>query len=246
MGQADALVKDRGSAAVTWGSKSWWPRSPSLTPSVSRWAPTAVTLDDEHASPAGAFGGRLETRPVKAMRLGLDFVDLPYTVAYQNPFDTSKKHVLPNPPDPFFPTQKNWAAGKAWSADATFEHAHFMFRVEAMMGDRIDVDSTYGARGFAALWALAAYRFRLGSLHLMPAARIEWLDGDRTHPGGRHRQVSAALNVIFSKYARFLIDVTRSDVEAGSPISRSAPSAPGHSVPRSPFTRLALQLQVEL
>ena len=121
-----------------------------------------------------------------------------------------------------------------------------MFRVEAMMGDRIDVDSTYGARGFAALWALAAYRFRLGSLHLMPAARVEWLDGDRTHPGGLRRQVSAALNVIFSKYGRFLIDVTRSDVEAGSPILDQP--LPLQAIPflDLSFTRLALQLQVEL
>ena len=106
VGPADALVKDLGFGGRDVGVEVMV--APLPEPETIRLTLGAYRghAHDEHASPAGAFGGRLETRPVKSMRLGIDFVDLPYTVAYQNPFDTSKKHVLPNPPDPSFPPKR--------------------------------------------------------------------------------------------------------------------------------------------
>jgi hypothetical protein len=201
---------------------------------------------DENDWLFGTIGARLESTPVKGLRLGVDMVDHTRAVTYQRPFDTKKKHVLPNPPDPFYPTQKQWGAGRAWSADVSFERYHLSARAEAMIGDRVDVDSSYGARTFASVWGLIAYRFRVGPVHLMPALRAEWLDGDREHKIGLRRELSAALNLILSKNARLLFDVTRTDVEKGSPILDQPEPL---QVP--PFlelnnTRLTAQLQVEM
>lgn len=246
LGQADDLVKDLGFGGRDLGAEMIV--APFDEPDLMHLSLGAFrgNAHDENALVFGAVGGRLESRPLKGLRLGLDMVEHPRGGVYQRPFDTKKKHVLPNPPDPFFPTQKDWSAGRAWSADVTFERWHFDLRAEAMIGNRVDADTTYGARTFAAVWGLASYRFRAGPIHLMPAVRAEWLDGDREHPVGLRRELSFAMNVIFSKKARFLLDLTRTDVEPGSPILDQP--EPLQALPFLDLsnTRLVGQLQVEL
>jgi hypothetical protein len=246
VGPADALTKDLGFAGRDVGVEVMMaplPKPEQLHLTIGAYRGHA---HEEHASLLGAVGARLETRPLKGLRLGLDFVDLPYSIAYQNPFDTSKKDVLPNPPDPFFPTQKDWGAGHAWSADVTFERWRFKFRVEGMLGTRIDLDSNYGARTFGAIWAILAYRFHLGPVQLMPAIRGEWLDGDREHATGRHRTLSFGLTTILSKYTRLLFDVTRNDVERDSPLLHQPKPLQAQPFFDLPNTRLVGQFQVEL
>ena len=86
----------------------------------------------------------------------------------------------------------------------------------------------------------------MGPIHLMPAARVEWLDGDRDHSVGLRRQLAFGLNIVFSKQARLLLDVTRTDAQAGSPIiDQPLP------VPSTPFfelshTRWVGQFQIEI
>jgi hypothetical protein len=246
LGQSDALLKDLGFAGRDLGAEVIV--SPFANPDYLHLLVGAFRghTHDENDFFFGTIGARAESTPVKGLRLGVDMVDHLQDVYYQRPFDTKKSHVLPSPADPFYPTAKTWSAGKAFSADVSFDRYHLTARVEAMMGDRVDADATYGARTFASVWGLAAYRFRLGPVHLMPAVRAEWLDGDREHNTGLRRELSAALNVILSKHARVLFDITRTDVEKGSPVlDQPLPLQVPPYLDLS-NTRLVGQLQVEM
>ncbi|MET0593055.1 MAG: hypothetical protein ABW133_10170, partial [Polyangiaceae bacterium] len=218
LGQSDALIKDLGYGGRDLGAEVI--AAPLAEPDWLHVIAGAFRghSHDENDLLFGTIGARIESEPFKGFRLGVDMVDHLRDTVYQRPFDTKKKHVLPDPPNPFFPTQKTWGAGRAWSADISFERYHLTARAEAMVGDRVDVDAAFGVRTFGAVWGLLAYRFRTGPVQLMPALRAEWLDGDREHKIGLRRELSAGFTVILSKNARLLFDVTRTDVEKGSPL----------------------------
>lgn len=201
---------------------------------------------DEHASPLGAIGARLESKPFKGLRLGVDAVGMPTSQDYKRPFETSGKDVLPNPPDPLYPRERLWAAGKAYSADAAFERHHLMLRAEALLGDRVDVAERYGARSFWAAWALLAYDLRAGWLRVTPAVRAEWLDLDREHDVGRHVELSVGVAVPYKKRLRVLFDVCRHNVQKGTPVIDSPKPLPAFPYFDRSSTRLAAQLQLEL
>jgi hypothetical protein len=246
LGQADALLKDLGFGGRDLGAEAIiapLPRPDWLHVTVGAFRGHS---HDEHDLLFGTVGARLESEPIKGLRLGVDVVDHLKDTMYQRPFDTKKKDVLPTPLDPFYPTAKTWSAGRAWSADISFERYHIAARAEAMIGDRVDADETYGARTFAAAWGLLAYRFRVGPVHLMPAVRAELLDGDREHKIGLRRELSASLNLILSKNARILFDATRTDVEKGSPILDQPKPLMVPPFLELDNTRLVGQLQVEM
>jgi hypothetical protein len=201
---------------------------------------------DEHAAVLGAVGGRLESKPVNGLRLGVDAVGQPYSLTYARPFDTSNKDTLPMPPDPLFPRAQHLASGAAYSADVTFARWRAMLRVEGMLGTRVDVDGRYGARNFWAAWGILAYRFRAGPVRLMPALRAEWLDADREHAVGLRRTLTAGVTCFFTKRVRLLLDVTRTDVEPGSPLAPQPLPLPGFPYFELSNTRLVGQLQVEI
>jgi hypothetical protein len=201
---------------------------------------------DERASPLGAVGARLETKPFKGLRVGIDAIGMPTTADYKRPFDTSKKDVLPMPPDPLHPREQIWAAGKAYSADITFELHHLMLRTEGLLGDRVDVAERYDARSFGAVWALVAYELHVGWLRLTPAVRVEWLDLDREHSTGRRREIVGGVSMPFKRRMRLLVDVKRTDVQKGTPVLD--PPKPILAVPYFDLdsTRVTAQFQVEL
>jgi hypothetical protein len=201
---------------------------------------------DEHASPLGAVGARVESKPWKALRVGLDVVGMPRSANYKQPFETSSKDVLPMPPDPLYPREQRFDSGKAYSADVTFSHKHFTLRAEGMLGDRIDIDTRYGARSFWAAWALVSYRFRAGPVRLLPAARIEWMDADRDHSVGRRRLITLGVNVLFTKTIRFVIDVTHTDVEGNTPVLEQPQPLAVFPYLDLDSTRVVAQLQLEI
>lgn len=202
---------------------------------------------DEHASPLGVIAGRIESKPwFKGLRLGVSIVGMPFAQDYKQPFETSGKDVLPDPPDPLYPREQRWASGKAYGADISYTRERFSVRVEGLLGDRIDVDQRYGARSFSALWALLAYRFKLGKLGLMPAARVELMDADREHDTGRRLQLSFGVNVLYKKYVRFVIDLAHTDVQAGSPVIEQPRPLPYYPYLALDNTQLTGQLQLEL
>lgn len=202
---------------------------------------------DEHDSPAGSVGARVETKPNKSLRFGADFVQHTKAITYNRPFETSDKDELPNPPDPLYPAQKRWDKGHALSADARYKKKGLMLRGEWMYGDRVDIDERYGAKTWMAVWALAAYRIDItDAVRLLPAIRYEWLDANREANVGVQNQISLALNVLFWERARFVLEVTNINVQAGTPFLNQPKPLQAEPFLALDSTRIIGQLQLEL
>lgn len=201
---------------------------------------------DEHDFPAAKLAARIEVKPIKSLRLGVDAVRHLRDVTFNRPFNTSDKDLLPAPPDPLYPAQKRWGKGGAYGIDARYKRKGLMIRGEAIYGDRIDIDERYGARHFWSAWGLCAYRFKVGRVKLMPAIRAEWLDADAGHGKGLFRTLSASLTTIAWSRLRFVIDVTRTDVEAHTPVLDQPKPLQADPYLALDHTRLTAQLQLEL
>lgn len=246
LGQTDDLIKNLGFGGRDLGAELMV--APFAKPKLLRVSLGAFGghAKDEHASPLGAVGARIESKPLKGLRIGVDAVGMPTTQDYKRPFETSGKDLLPSPSDLRYPREQRWAAGKAYGADLTYDRHHLMLRGEALIGDRVDVEERYGARSFWAAWALCAYDFQLAWLRFTPVLRAEWLDADREHDVGRRRALSAGLSFPYEKQLRFLVDVTRTDVQRGTPVLESPKPPPAVPYFARDSTRLSAQLQLEL
>jgi hypothetical protein len=201
---------------------------------------------DEHDSPAGSVAGRAETKPNKWLRLGVDMVQHTGARSYNRPFETSGKEVLPSPPDPQHPMQKNWGRGRAYGADLRIKRKGAMLRGEFVYLDRVDLDQRYGAKSAWSAWGVAAYRIEIGALKLLSAVRAEWLDADREHGTGLWRTISASVTLLFLERIRLLVDVTRSDVQAGTIVLKQPKPLQAPPFMALDGTRVTAQLQVEL
>jgi len=201
---------------------------------------------DENASPVGSIGARVESRPVKTLRIGVDWVEQPKSATYNEYFDTSDKALMPNPDNPTVPISKKWMKGQAFSGDITFESSGLLVRTEAMYGTRVDYYTRYGAGNFAAIWASASYKFPVGALKFQPGVRVEWLDADTQHSVGTRRQLTLGLGTYFSPKIRTLFDVTRTDVQDNSPVIQQPVPLPAIPYNSLSNTRVTAQLQVVL
>jgi hypothetical protein len=246
LGATDDLVKNLGFAGRDVGVELMV--APFAKPKLLRLSLGAFGghAKDEHASPLGAVGARIESKPWKGLRLGVDAVAMPNSQDYKRPFETSGKDVLPNPPDPLYPRERRWAAGKAYSADASFERHHLTLRAEGLLGDRVDVAERYGARSFWAAWALLAYDVHAGWLRFTPVVRAEWLDLDRDHDVGQRRELSFGVGVPYKKKMRLLFDARRTSVQKGTPVLESPKPLPALPYFDRSSTRITAQLQLEL
>jgi hypothetical protein len=244
MGEANDLVKGLGFAGRDMGAEVRF--APLSKPKYLNMALGVFRghAHDEHGLLFGAVGARVETHPVKGLRLGLDWVDQPETVTYLNPFDNASKDLLPNPENPDFPRSQKWAKGQAVSSDITFNRRGLMLRTEGMIGTRVDFDTQYGAKKFVAFWAIAAYKFPVGALQLQPAVRAEWLDTDYEHAVGLRRQLTLGLATYFTKSIRFLMDVTRTSVQDNSPVVNQP--IPLREVPYNALSNTCVTGQVQV
>jgi hypothetical protein len=203
--------------------------------------------ENEHSSPFGVMAARVESKPwVKGFRIGASVVGMPSAVSYKQPFETSSRDVLPNPPDPLYPRELRWDSGIAYGADISYTRKRFSFRMEGLLGDRVDVDQRYNARSYSALWALVAYRFKVGRIGLMPAARIEFMDADREHDTGGRRILSFGLNVLYKRSVRFVLDVSHTAVQANTAVIEQPTPLPYVPYMALDNTRVTGQLQIEL
>jgi hypothetical protein len=245
-GEADSLVKDLRFAGRDIGAEIML--APLSKPKRLRIALGVFRghAHDENGVFAGALGARVETQPWKGMRFGIDWVGHPYKVVYRNATETSSKDIVPFPADPMYPRAETWTRGQAVSADVKFQRYKFTFMAEGMLGTRVDYDTRYGAGSFAAVWAVLGYRFAAGPIHLMPVIRAEWLDADREHDVGLRRELSLALNFDFTSSVRFVIDVSRTDVQANSPVLDMPKPLPTDPYYELDETRVVGQLQVAL
>lgn len=202
---------------------------------------------DEHDSPLGLLAGRVELHAWKGLDLGASVVRHVADRSYKRPFETSDKQVLPEPPDPLFPREQLWARGTAWGADASYAYRKtLLLRAEGLWGDRVDVDERYGSRAFFGAYALLSVRVPVGSIVLQPAARAEWLDADLDHDVGTRRVLTLALQVIFSRHVRLLIDATHTDVEDESPLLDQPRPLSSYPYYELDHTQATGQLQFEI
>lgn len=202
---------------------------------------------DENASPLGVIAGRIESKPwVKGFRLGASVVGMPFSQSYKQPFETSSKDIRPNPPDMNYPAEQRWDSGKAYSADISYTRKRFSVRVEGLLGDRVDVDQRYNARSYSAIWALVAYRFKVGKIGVMPVGRVEFMDADREHDTGGRRILSFGVNFLYKRSVRFVIDVSHTEVQDDTPVLEQPRPLPGYPYFALDNTRVTGQLQLEL
>jgi len=203
--------------------------------------------ENEHSSPFGVMAARVESKPwVKGFRIGASVVGMPSAVSYKQPFETSSKDVLPNPPDPLYPRELRWDSGVAYGADISYTRKRFSIRMEGLLGDRVDVDQRYNARSYGAIWALVAYRFKVGPIGLMPAARIEFMDADREHNTGGRRILSFGLNVLYKRSVRFVLDMSHTAVQDNTAVIEQPEPLPYVPYMALDTTRVTGQLQIEL
>jgi hypothetical protein len=200
---------------------------------------------DEHASPLGMLGARVESEALKHLRCGVDVLWQPRSYQYKEAFNTSSKDVLPNPPDPLFPASEYWGDAYAASADVSFTPKRFSARAEGMLGKRGDRVTAYGANHFAGAWLILSHRFEVGDTKLRPAVRGEWFDADSTRRGGTRRALSGSFTTEFSKRIQLMLDVTHIWVEPKTPVLD-----PPKPFPETPYldldaTRITLQLQAQ-
>jgi hypothetical protein len=153
------------------------------------------------ARPYGLMTARVEGRPIKHLRLGIDGAWRPHG---QSP-------IAPGVPS-------TTIAGKAVSADASFVAKDLEVRAEWLWGDRTDHALAADASTWMAFWAIGAIKLELShALRLMPAARFEWLDADREHQIGRRYLFSGALTVMDRADSfRLMLDVSRNQVQSGT------------------------------
>jgi len=203
--------------------------------------------ENENSSPFGVMAARIESKPwVKGFRIGASVVGMPFAVSYKQPFETSSRDVLPSPPDPLYPRELRWDNGVAYGADISYTRKRFSIRMEGLLGDRVDVDQRYNARSYQAIWALIAYRFKVGPIGLMPAARIEFMDADREHDRGGRRILSFGVNVLYKRSVRFVLDVSRTDVQDNTAVIEQPTPLPYIQYVALDSTRVTGQLQLEL
>jgi hypothetical protein len=202
--------------------------------------------ENEHASPVGSVGGRIETKPNKHWRFGADVMHHTADVSYRRPFSTSNNDIALDPPDPNFPASRTWKKGTAFSGDFRYKRKGFMLRGEGIYGDRVDYDERYSARTFWAAWGLLAYRIDIGPLRLLPAIRYEWFDANLEQDSGIFSQLTTALSFLFLERVRVILDVTMTDVQDNTPVLNQRNPLQPEPYLALDNVRGTLQLQVEL
>ena len=163
------------------------------------------------AAPSLLLTARLQSRPLKHLALGVDGAWRP---------DGTENINLP--------PVSQVTSGKAVSADATYSNDRIELRGEWLWGDRTDIAYRMDARTFMAAWGIAAVRFRVEGVTVMPAARFEWLNADRQQDEGQRYLISGALNLDFTSQIRLLLDLSRAQVEAGTVPFDSIPGVFSH------------------
>jgi hypothetical protein len=159
------------------------------------------------ASPIKLVGGRIETHPMKHLRLGVNAVYRPYdNVEMQETTETTSSGIDTSSYKKTVTMRKGAAAG----SDVTLTYRHFEARAEALFGKRTDANQLpNGKQGsFWAAWIVIAPRIPIGKWLLVPAVRAEVLDTDALNPNGQRRLLTGVLGVVPSPGLRVIADVT--------------------------------------
>ena len=198
-GPTDTLIKDAELGGRDTGAMVHW-----APLQKKKWlglylAAYSGNVTGANARPWGLVTGRITSEPIKHLTLAIDG-------AYRQYPEVTTPGVPASP-----------GKGRAISADATWHRKRYEIRGEWLWGTRSDEDNAGLAKTWMAAWGIAAVRFPVDEVVLMPAARFEWLDADLEHDIGRRYYISGGLNVMNrTDSVRVLLDVTRSQVQRGS------------------------------
>ena len=223
--------------------------------STKRWLNVSVGMfagdsEGRFASIAGVVTGRIESRPVRRLRLGVDASYRPRrTLAFaEDTADFNGVDFLDR--------------GGAVSGDVTLDVGRMEVRAEGLYGKRTDMASRYndgtsfyigdclgGLCHWIAGWGLVTYRFPVGKRSvLMPAFRAEWLEMNREEHTGKRTYLTGAINYDVTPELRLLVDVTWRRIQpASQALSQLNESITfGNLIYDLSGTRLTLQVQFRI
>jgi hypothetical protein len=162
------------------------------------------------ASPLKLLTARIETHPVKHLRLGVNAVFRPYdnVKMLKTKVDDGNGGT-----DTIYVKTVMLKKGAAAGTDATLSYRHLEIRGELLLGKSTDnIDAVYPRvteGSFWAAWLVVAPRIEVGKVLFVPAAKAEVLDTDALNPNGQRRTVSGVLGVVPMNGVRIIVDVTR-------------------------------------
>jgi hypothetical protein len=218
VGPTDEVIKELGFGGRDMGALVQVEPLP-----TKRWLNVSVGVfagdsEGRFATVAGVVTGRLESRPVRRLRLGADASYRPRrTLAFAE--DTAD-----------FKGVDFLDRGGAVSADVTLDIGRMELRAEGLYGKRTDMMSRYndgttfylgdcpgGLCHWLAGWGLVTYRFPVGKRSaLMPAFRAEWLEMNREQSSGKRTYLTGAVNYDLTPELRLLVDVTWRRIQPAS------------------------------
>jgi hypothetical protein len=222
LGPTDSFIKDQGYAGRDVGavvrysplSKRKW-----LTVSVGAFR---GDLDEGYdARPLKLMTARIEGFPWKHLRLGVNGAWRPYD-------NVQMQRLTDDAGNKYYAETVTLKSGKATGADATLLFKRLQVRAEGLYGVRTEPNQV-GSDRFAAGWVVIAPNFKLGGIHWVPAAKLEWLDLNPAAKGGRRTIFTGVLGVIPMDGLRILADVTRSIVDDGLLAMSKVPWTKGNS-----------------
>jgi hypothetical protein len=188
--------------AVPWKNEKWLDVRAGVFDSGSTGA--------QSSRAPGLFTVRATSRPIEPVQVGAGVAWRPF------PLDAWWEELR-------FRYQ-DFDSGAVFGADVVLSFERFLLRAEWLTGSRTDNDVPIplkqrrgDARTFMSFWGMAALRWPVGTVMLMPAARAEYLDTDREHSDvGGILHLSGAFNVDLSERVRLLADVSRHYVQYGT------------------------------
>jgi hypothetical protein len=208
------------------------------------------------ASPLKAVSARVETHPVKHLRLGANAVWRPYeSVKMTNQTeDVTATGTGTTTTTTTYNRTVTMKKGAAAGTDATLTYRHLEIRGELLLGKRTDpienqslADRLAGKQGsFWAAWVVVAPKIEIGKWLLVPAAKAEILDTDAMNSNGQRRSIVGVLGVIPMNGVRIIADVTRTWTDPSLRAFDKVPwtSSPKIYVTEPSWTRATLQAQV--
>jgi hypothetical protein len=218
VGPTDEVIKELGFGGRDMGALVQVEPLP-----TKRWLNVSVGVfagdsEGRFATVAGVVTGRVESRPVRKLRLGADASYRPRkTLAFAE--DTAD-----------FKGVDFLDRGGAVSGDVTLDIGRMELRAEGLYGKRTDMMSRYndgssfylgdcpgGLCHWLAGWGLITYRLPVGKRSvLMPAFRAEWLEMNREQHSGKRTYLTGAMNYDLTPELRLLVDVTWRRIQPAS------------------------------
>lgn len=218
VGPTDEVIKELGFGGRDMGAMVQVEPLP-----IKRWLNLSAGMfagdgEGQFASAVGLLSARVESSPLRIVRLGADASYRPRRtlMLLEDTVDYKGVGFLDR--------------GGAVSGDVSVAVGRMELRAEGLYGKRTDMmsrlndgtgfyvgDCPSGTCHWLAGWGLVTYRVAVGKRSvLMPAVRAEWLEMNREQRSGKRTYLTGALDLDVTPELRLLVDVTWRRVQAAS------------------------------